>query len=231
MNAIECHPNKKAYNWIFYRNLNRELMAEKSKILGTVYDLGCGEAPYRDFILDSASSYVGVDWEGSPHKINADIIADLNKPLPISSEGADVVIAISVLEHLSEPKVMLNEAARILKEGGLLLLQIPWQWRIHEAPFDYYRYSPYGIRVLCEDAGFFDITIKPIGGFFEMMALKINYFSLRCLGSFSSFKWLSQRLLWPFWQLTQVCSLCLRWADRNPMSECCGYIVTARRRK
>ena len=78
--------------------------------------------------------------------MKADIVADLNKPLPIESEVADVVVSISVLEHLCEPMTMLSESFRILKPGGSILLQVPWQWWIHEAPYDFYRYSPYGLN-------------------------------------------------------------------------------------
>jgi ubiquinone/menaquinone biosynthesis C-methylase UbiE len=42
----------------------------------------------------------------------------LNQPLPIESEVADTVISLSVMEHLREPQLFLNEAHRILKRGG-----------------------------------------------------------------------------------------------------------------
>ena len=60
-----------------------------------MYDLGCGEKPYESFFIESADKYLGVDWSNTPHTLKAEIIVDLNKPLPIDSEVADVVISIS----------------------------------------------------------------------------------------------------------------------------------------
>ena len=74
---------------------------------------------------------------------------------------------------------MLNEAFRILKPGGAIVLQVPWQWRVHEAPHDYFRYTPYGLKYLFEKAGFVDVVVEPQSGFFTMWILKMNYFSTR----------------------------------------------------
>jgi hypothetical protein len=52
----------------------------------------------------------GVDWSGTLHELKADILADLNEPLPIEDQVADTVVSLSVLEHLREPQTMLNEA-------------------------------------------------------------------------------------------------------------------------
>lgn len=51
----------------------------------TLYDLGAGESPYKDFFLQHAQQYIAVDWVGSLHNTKADITADLNQPLPIES--------------------------------------------------------------------------------------------------------------------------------------------------
>jgi len=103
--------------------------------------------------------YIGVDWAGSSHEALADIVADLNKPLPIESCVADIVVSLSVLEHLCEPQTMLNEAYRILKKGGVMIIHVPWQWWVHEAPHDYYRYTPYGLTYMLKKAGFDKINI------------------------------------------------------------------------
>ena len=148
---------------------------------GALYDLGSGESPYKEFFLNHADSYVAVDWADSIHVTKADIEADLNRPLPIDSEVADSIVSLSVLEHLREPQLMLNEAFRILKKGGSIILQVPWQWWVHEAPHDYFRYTPYGLKYLFKRAGFVDIEIESQAGFFTTLILKLNYFSLRLI--------------------------------------------------
>jgi hypothetical protein len=59
---------------------------------GTLYDLGAGESPYKEFFLRNADSYVAIDWSDSIHDTNMDIEADLNEPLPVESEVADTVV-------------------------------------------------------------------------------------------------------------------------------------------
>lgn len=224
------HSNRKAHNWLVYRQLFKGLSNYRNLFRGIVVDLGCGESPYKEFILQTADRYIGVDWVGSFHKLKADIVADLNKPLPLECATADMIISISVLEHLSEPRMMLSEAHRILRPGGDLLLQVPWQWRIHEAPFDFFRYSPYGLKYLCEKAGFHEIEVVPMSGFFEMMALKFNYFSLRFI---RGPRWLAlpfRLALWPLWQVSQILGMTLSGIDKDHALESSGYFLVAKRK-
>jgi len=146
-----------------------------------VYDLGCGEAPYRDWILKRAEKYVGVDWGASQHEVKADLLADLSKHLPIESAAADTVVAISVLEHLCEPRVFLSEAYRLLKGGGTLVLQVPFMWGIHEAPHDFFRYTSFGLEYLLKVTGFSKISVIPQTGYWTTVALKFNYQTLRLI--------------------------------------------------
>jgi SAM-dependent methyltransferase len=173
------HSNRQRHNWLAYDICDKFLWKCAQHYKGVLYDLGAGEAPYKSFFLKFAAQYIAVDWAGSFHDTKADIAADLNKPLPIEPEAADTVISLQVLEHLCEPQTMLNEAFRILKPGGAIVLQVPWQWRVHEAPHDYFRYTPYGLKYLFEKAGFVDVVVEPQSGFFTMWILKMNYFSTR----------------------------------------------------
>ena len=91
-------------------------------------------------------SYGAVDWTNSFHIAEAEIEADLNKPLPIDLQVVDSVNSLSVLEKLCDLQVMLNEAFRMLKEGGSLVLRVPWQWSINKASHDYPCYRPYGLE-------------------------------------------------------------------------------------
>ncbi|QXP88118.1 methyltransferase domain-containing protein [Methylococcus capsulatus] len=196
---------------------------------GTLYDLGAGESPYKDFFLQHADDYIAVDWAGSYHAIRADIVADLNAHLPIESEVADAVVSLSVLEHLREPQTMLDEAFRILKPGGGLVLQVPWQWWIHEAPHDFFRYTPYGLEYLLKQAGFIDIQVEPQAGFFTMMVLKLNYFSLRLIRGPRPLRWMLRGIFGGMWYLGQKLAPSLDKLDRNWALEASGYFATARK--
>jgi len=166
MRPSSTHANRKAHNWLVYKIGDKILQKNAMLYNGVLYDLGCGEAPYKEYFMQYADKYVGVDWEGSYHKTKADVIADLNKRLPIESNIAHTVVSLSVLEHLCERQTMLNEAYRILRKKGVMILQAPWQWCIHEAPYDYFRYTPDGLQYMFQKAGFVDVNVKPTSGFF-----------------------------------------------------------------
>jgi SAM-dependent methyltransferase len=205
------------------------LLKNASLYKGVLYDLGCGSAPYRDFFLQFVDQYVGVDWAQSYHDIKADVVADLNKPIPVESEVADTVVSISVLEHLYAPQVMIEQAYRILKPNGNMLLQVPWQWAIHEEPHDYFRYSPFGLKYLFEKAGFTDVVVEPQSGFCTMWVLKANYFSSRFIRGPRPIRWLIRVPLVILWSLGQCIAPLVDQLDRNWLLESTGYYVTARK--
>jgi SAM-dependent methyltransferase len=223
------HSNRHAYNWLAYKTGDHFLRNYTSYYQGTLYDLGAGESPYKNFFLQYAQQYIAVDWAGSYHDTKADIAADLNKPLPIESAVADTVVSLSVMVHLCEPQTMLNEAFRILKPGGSIVLQVPWQWWIHEAPYDFFRYTPYGLKYLFEKAGFVEVVVDPQSGFFTTWILKINYFSMRFVRGPRLLRWFIKAGLLPLWYLGQKAAPLLDRLDRNWGLEASGYFVTAKK--
>ena len=224
------HKNKGFHNWAVYRSLDKLLLKNTHLIKGKVYDLGCADTHYKRFLLEHAEEYLGLDWGNSPHDAQADIFADLNQTLPLKNSIADTVFSISTLEHLAEPLLFLKEANRILKPNGFVLLQVPWQWQIHEAPFDYYRFTPFGLKYLLKKAGFEDIQITPQLGLFSTQLLKLNYF-------FNRFtrgpKWLTRSIkviLFPIWTINQLLGGLLDMFDTDWSQETNGYFVVARKK-
>ncbi|URA10847.1 class I SAM-dependent methyltransferase [Thermospira aquatica] len=228
MKPSQYHSNRQPYNWLVY-NIGDKFLEKYSKLYkGILVDLGCGEAPYKAYFLQYADKYIGVDWSKTLHNSAADIESDLNKKINLPDEYADTIISLSVMEHLCEPQVFLNESYRILKKGEYMVLQVPWQWWIHEAPYDYFRYTPYGLRYLFEKAGFKILSIEPTGVFFTTLFLKFNYFTLR----FTRIRFIGvflKLLLIPIWTLLQVVAPLMDKLDRQPILEAPGYFVVARK--
>lgn len=217
-------------NWLAIKVNNAIIrnLLRCGNITGVVYDLGCGERPYENDILKKAEKYVGVDWNGTLHNLKADVVADLNKKLPIETGSADTVTSFQVLEHLCEPQIFLNESYRILKEGGKIIITVPFQWWVHEVPFDYFRYTPYGLKYIFNKAGFGDVEIRPTSGFFTMWVLKINYFSARLLPSSKRLRWL-RALLVPGWFFAQLMAPILDKLDKYWSVETISYVVIAKK--
>ena len=217
-----------SHNWLILRINNEDVRHHVPMMRGVVYDLGCGVRPYEEDILQVAEAYVGVDWANTLHDLNADVVADLNKPLPIENMAADTVVSFQVMEHLCEPQVMLGEAFRILKSGGRMFVSVPFQWWVHEQPHDYFRYTRHGLEYIFSKAGFVDIEVKESSGFWSMWFLKLNYQTWHLIRGPWPIRSLLRLLFLPFWFGDQLLA---SWLDKfwPEKGETACYFITARK--
>ena len=120
---------------------------------GEVLDVGCGRKPYRHLV--PAGKYIGLELD-TPELRDLDA-ADIyysGGVLPVATESFDAVLCSQVLEHIFTPGDFLQEIKRVLRPGGVLLLTTPFAWDEHSQPYDYGRYSSFGLSHLLTEAGF-----------------------------------------------------------------------------
>jgi SAM-dependent methyltransferase len=220
------HPNRRLHNRLAYELGDEAIASVQHHFRGVLVDLGCGTAPYRDYLSTFVDCYLGVDWSASFHGIRADVVADLNRPLPLDDGVADTVLSLSVIEHLREPASMLVEAHRILRPGGHIVLMVPFMWHVHEAPYDYFRFTRYGLLHLFEKAGFRDIEVREVTGFWATWVLKLNYQSQKLIRGPRPLRALVSAALSVLWWIDQAIARRLdrHWDGRE---ETQSYIVTA----
>ena len=118
-----------------------------------VLDAGSGRAPYRD--LFAHARYETADFLAVKGKTytEQDYVCDLAE-IPVEDARFDHVLLTQVLEHLPEPAKVLAELQRVLKPGGTLWLTAPLFYAEHERPYDFFRYTQFGLRHVLEGAGF-----------------------------------------------------------------------------
>ncbi len=135
------------------RGLREAIASLSPRVQGRTLDIGCGRKPYRD--LFRSSEYVGLEIDTPENRArkNADCYYD-GTVFPFPNGSFDSIVCSEVLEHVFEPAVFLAEMCRILRDGGLVLLTVPFVWDEHEQPADYARYSSFGLRHLLEKHGF-----------------------------------------------------------------------------
>jgi SAM-dependent methyltransferase len=82
---------------------------------------------------------------------------DLCAPIT-TSERYDVIICEQVLEHVVDPFVAGEHLFDLCRPGGHVVVSTPFLIKQHELPlrgmFDYWRFTPRGLRILLERAGF-----------------------------------------------------------------------------
>ncbi len=143
----------------------RDLADELSRVRGTLVDVGCGAQPYRS-LLPKSAAYIGIDTAEAGevfgyHTPDTKYYDGVH--WPIDDRSVDVVLATETLEHVKEPSRFLAEAYRCLRDGGRLLLTVPFAARWHFIPADYWRFTPSGLLHLLSNAGFRNIVVVARG--------------------------------------------------------------------
>lgn len=137
-------------------------------VSGQLLDLGCGMCPLYKAYHQYSSSIFCIDWENSIHSSPyIDLHCDLNKVIPVSDNSFNTIILSDVLEHIEKPSLLLTEAYRLLDTNGVILINVPFLYWIHEQPYDFYRYTEFGLKKLIENAGFKIEVFEVVGGILE----------------------------------------------------------------
>lgn len=165
------------------KNLGAAILDESVNIKGNLIDVGCGSKPYQSIF--KVKSYRGLDIE-SPTSIDRGVADDMydGTNFPYKDEYFDSALCNQVLEHVFNPDEFLSEVNRVLKPGGKFLLTVPFVWDEHEQPYDYARYSSFGLAALLSKNGFKIIRHKKLGADATVLFQLINTYLFKI-----SLKW------------------------------------------
>ena len=132
-----------------------KIVADSFPVEEPIYEFGALQLPGFEDFADLRSffkekSYVGCDMrEGR----GVDKVLNLhNIDVPDGSVGT--VITCDTLEHVEFPHTALTEIHRILKPGGMVFLSTVLDFRIHDSPADYWRFTPDGLKSLLKPFSF-----------------------------------------------------------------------------
>jgi SAM-dependent methyltransferase len=134
-----------------------------------ILDAGAGKSPYKS--LFTGALYESADFCQIEQKSYNDItyVCDLTH-IPVPDSKYDLVLLTQVLEHVPEPRLVLQEIHRVLKPGGTLWLTAPLFFEEHEIPYDFYRYTQYGLRHLLNNAGFLIEKLTWLEGYYGTLS-------------------------------------------------------------
>jgi len=125
---------------------------QREKLVGPFLEIGSRDygstQDLRSLFPDK--EYVGVDLsEGD----GVDVALDLTQPFDVvdgvlGSRRFGTIFSLSVMEHCDNPFLMAENMTRLLKPGGKVVLSVPFAWKFHGYPSDYWRFTAEGVKKL-----------------------------------------------------------------------------------
>ena len=134
-----------------------------------VLDAGAGIAPYKAYFQHL--QYESADFEqvDKPYA-KSTYVCDLCDRIPVEDGRFNNIVFNQTLEHLKEPAKALSELYRVLAPNGRILCSVPLFYQEHEQPYDFFRYTQFGLGYLFAEAGFEVERIEWLEGFFGTSA-------------------------------------------------------------
>ncbi len=143
------NPHPKDTYYIHLADIRLFLEPYTTEHFGRLLDYGCGGSPYREIF--KADKYIRADYVDCG---NLDCLIPSDGKLAFPDNSVDTVLSTQVLEHVFSPRTYLEEAFRVLKPGGKLVLTTHGVWEDHGCPYDFRRWTYDGLRRELEEAGF-----------------------------------------------------------------------------
>jgi hypothetical protein len=106
--------------------------------------------------LVEPGEYVGIDMLAGD---GVDHVLDLTSSFEeidtcLGGRKFNTIFCLSVLEHCTDPAAMCRSMTYLLNPGGVVYISVPFIFKFHGYPSDYWRFTPEGVKVICQDLTF-----------------------------------------------------------------------------
>jgi hypothetical protein len=145
---------------------NHELFIQQNRPLFKGPFLEIGSKDYGSTVnlrnLFPGEAYLGADM--SPGK-GVDQIIDFTRSFAqidavLEGRRFNTIFCLSVLEHCEQPFLMAEHITRLLESAGCLYVSVPYAWKFHGYPSDYWRFTPAGVKKLFPGLEFDETTAR-----------------------------------------------------------------------
>lgn len=145
-----------------YRRKKIDAILEKHRHLytGVVLDIGGRDRGNFKKPKTSVKKWIFADIVKEFHP---DIVLDVTDMHNVESNSIDVVNAIELFEHVSDPEKGISECYRVLRTGGIFIASTPFLYGIHADPYDFQRWTNDKWRIVLEKTGFTAIECYAMG--------------------------------------------------------------------
>ncbi|MCR9150541.1 MAG: methyltransferase domain-containing protein [Rhodobacteraceae bacterium] len=170
----------------------------------------------RELYLAESVRVISFDVYASP---NTDFVADAHA-IPLKDGSVDAVWIQAVLEHVLTPATVVDEIWRVLRPEGLVYAETPFLQPVHEAAYDFTRFTENGHRWLFRHFEMIDSGVVRGPGTVLFQILRY------ALGAAVGNRWLGSRLTLPFFWVRFLDRL----ADRAHASDTASSVFFIGRR-
>jgi SAM-dependent methyltransferase len=161
---------RRAYYWL--TETNDVLLPEppeRDDPAPRVLELGCSDGDYLLQLKERGWQTVGIEPAAPPaeraRQRGLDVRCGVLEPGMFEPASFDAFCAWHVIEHLHQPRQVLQEVSRILRPGAELLLSLPnfgcWEprlfreyWYANQPPIHLQHFTPRSLRRLLDTTGF-----------------------------------------------------------------------------
>jgi len=162
------------FNWLANHKLIRALERARAVARGELLDVGCGSRPFAYLFEGRVRRYWGTDLvvrrPAGPEPPDAYARAEAQ---PFRAATFDTVLGLSLVNYLPDPGAAIEEAARVLKPGGVLIFEFAQMVPVEYEPHDYFRFTRHGAEHLLRRAGLEPIEFIPVGGLWARVGLSM----------------------------------------------------------
>lgn len=149
----------------FVYQLGREFLRESFNrnshyLTGKCLDVGAQARHSRYYGSLNVREYVSLDIQPEHHP---DIVASVEQ-IPVPDGSFDSILCSQMLDDVAHPAKALDEFHRVLKKGGYVVISVPMVFMFSDV--DLWRFTPKGLRLLLEEAGFDVVQEECLGGLF-----------------------------------------------------------------
>ena len=135
-------------------DLNQYDFVKKQREIFSGPFLEIGARRYND-VPDLRSLFPGDEWRGADLTAGegVDTVVDLTLDFDdvdaaLGGKRFKTIFCLSVLEHCDQPFAMAQNITRLLDRDGLLYVSVPFAWKHHGFPSDYWRFTAEGVEKL-----------------------------------------------------------------------------------
>ena len=161
--------------WFVFKDEKSALEEIAQSAQGCVLDLGAGTQKIRGFLSPSCE-YISLDYHETAtqwYETIPSVFGDA-AALPFPKDSMNTVLLLDVLEHLPDPEMCLKEVHRVLMTDGKLIFQVPFLYPLHDVPYDFQRWTLFGLHRLAQNHHFQIEIEKGLNHHLESAALLSN---------------------------------------------------------